>query len=64
MEHTTNVRSVTQGFSTKCVLQEQDIDSDSEWQQLIELSDQGPVNPSILPRLKTKLLLAKKQVTF
>jgi len=49
---------------TKSVLQEQDIDSDSEWQQLIELSDQGPVDTSILPRLKTKLLSAKKQVTF
>ncbi|XDV20857.1 hypothetical protein PO909_026070 [Leuciscus waleckii] len=42
--------------------EEQDIDSDSEWQQLIELSDQGPVNTSILPRLKTKLLFAKKQL--
>jgi len=49
---------------TKSVLQEQDIDSDSEWQQLIELSAQGPVNTSILPRLKTKLLSAKKQVRF
>lgn len=45
-------------------MQEQDIDSDYEWQQLIELSDQGPVNTSILQRLKTKLLSAKNQVSF
>ncbi len=45
-------------------MQEQDIDSDSEWQRLIELSDQGPVNTSILQRLKTKLLVNKNQVTF
>lgn len=46
------------------IMQEKDIDSDYEWQQLIELSDQGPVNTSILQRLKTKLLSAKNQVSF
>lgn len=46
------------------LMQEQDIDSDYEWQQLIELSDQVPVNISILQRLKPKLLSAKNQVLF
>lgn len=45
-------------------MQEQDIDSDYEWQQLIELSDQVPVNISILQRLRAKLLSAKNQVLF
>ncbi|XP_043094292.1 serine/threonine-protein kinase 36 isoform X2 [Puntigrus tetrazona] len=42
--------------------EEQDIDSDSEWQRLLELRDQGPVNTSILQRLKTKLLVTKNQL--
>lgn len=42
--------------------EEQDIDSDYEWQKLIELSDRDPVNTSILQRLKTKLLLTKNQL--
>nr|AML81036.1 serine/threonine-protein kinase 36 [Chanodichthys ilishaeformis] len=42
--------------------EEQDIDSDYEWQQLIELSDQVPVNISILQRLRAKLLSAKNQL--
>ncbi|XP_059406741.1 serine/threonine-protein kinase 36-like isoform X2 [Carassius carassius] len=41
--------------------EEKDIDSDSEWQRFIELSYQGPVNTSILQRLKTKLLVTKNQ---
>uniref|UniRef100_A0A673L315 non-specific serine/threonine protein kinase n=1 Tax=Sinocyclocheilus rhinocerous TaxID=307959 RepID=A0A673L315_9TELE len=41
---------------------EQDIDSDSEWQRFIDLSYQGPVNTSILQRLKTKLLVTKNQL--
>lgn len=46
------------------IMQEQDMDSDYEWQQLIEINDQGPVNTSMFQRLKTKLLLAKNQVSF
>ncbi|XP_056313892.1 serine/threonine-protein kinase 36 isoform X2 [Danio aesculapii] len=42
--------------------EEQDMDSDYEWQRLVELSDRGPVNTSILQRLKTKLLQAKTQL--
>ncbi|XP_016380274.1 serine/threonine-protein kinase 36 [Sinocyclocheilus rhinocerous] len=42
--------------------EEQDIDSDSEWQRFIDLSYQGPVNTSILQRLKTKLLVTKNQL--
>ncbi|XP_050966613.1 serine/threonine-protein kinase 36 [Labeo rohita] len=42
--------------------EEQDIDSDYEWQQMIETSGQGPVNTSILQRLKTKLLVTKNQL--
>ncbi|XP_016144879.1 serine/threonine-protein kinase 36 [Sinocyclocheilus grahami] len=42
--------------------EEQDIDSDSEWQRFIDLSYQGPVNTSILQRLKTKLLVTKSQL--
>ncbi|XP_057177313.1 serine/threonine-protein kinase 36 isoform X2 [Triplophysa rosa] len=42
--------------------EEQDVDSDYEWQQLAEFADQASVKPAILQRLKTKLLLAKKQL--
>lgn len=42
--------------------EEQDMDSDYEWQRLVELSDQGPVNASILQGLKIKLLQAKTQL--
>ncbi|KAL1275179.1 hypothetical protein QQF64_027993 [Cirrhinus molitorella] len=42
--------------------EEQDMDSDYEWQQMIELSGQGPLNTSILQRLKTKLLVTKNQL--
>uniref|UniRef100_A0A8C1TPG7 non-specific serine/threonine protein kinase n=1 Tax=Cyprinus carpio TaxID=7962 RepID=A0A8C1TPG7_CYPCA len=41
---------------------EQDIDSDNDWQRLIEISDQGHVNTSILRKLKTRLLVTKNQL--
>uniref|UniRef100_A0A8C1QT12 non-specific serine/threonine protein kinase n=1 Tax=Cyprinus carpio TaxID=7962 RepID=A0A8C1QT12_CYPCA len=41
---------------------EQDIDSDNDWQRLIEISDQGHVNTSILQKLKTRLLVTKNQL--
>uniref|UniRef100_A0A671QTX3 non-specific serine/threonine protein kinase n=1 Tax=Sinocyclocheilus anshuiensis TaxID=1608454 RepID=A0A671QTX3_9TELE len=41
---------------------EQDIDSDYEWQRLIEINEQGPVNTSILQKLKTRLLVTKNQL--
>uniref|UniRef100_A0A8C1APQ4 non-specific serine/threonine protein kinase n=2 Tax=Cyprinus carpio carpio TaxID=630221 RepID=A0A8C1APQ4_CYPCA len=42
--------------------EEQDIDSDNDWQRLIEISDQGHVNTSILQKLKTRLLVTKNQL--
>ncbi|XP_051526309.1 serine/threonine-protein kinase 36-like isoform X2 [Myxocyprinus asiaticus] len=42
--------------------EEQDVDSDYEWQQLVEFADQIPVNSAILQKLKTKLLSAKNQL--
>ncbi|XP_016327779.1 serine/threonine-protein kinase 36 [Sinocyclocheilus anshuiensis] len=42
--------------------EEQDIDSDYEWQRLIEINEQGPVNTSILQKLKTRLLVTKNQL--
>lgn len=49
---------------TLSIIKEKDVDSDYEWQQLVELADQAIIKPAILQRLKTQLLLAKKQVGF
>lgn len=42
--------------------EEKDVDSEYEWQQLVEFADQASVKPAILQRLKAKLLLTKKQL--
>ncbi|XP_051949936.1 serine/threonine-protein kinase 36 isoform X2 [Xyrauchen texanus] len=42
--------------------EEQDVDSDYEWQQVVEFGVQIPVNSAILQKLKTKLLSAKNQL--